>query len=135
MLGCNTRVTCPTPERDGVAIAQRRKLARYPELTRGGPHRLCVLAAEVGGRWNDESQRLVQRLVAMRARGAPATLRTAASQRWARRWGGASAVAVQQATCSTVLGVSTMPPLPAAESDVPLAEVLQFAAVSRLPMR
>ena len=69
------------PERDGVAIAtaQRRKLARYPELTRGGPRRLCVLAAEVGGRWDDESQRLVQHLVALRARRAPATLRTAAS--------------------------------------------------------
>ena len=53
------------PERDGVAIAtpQRRKLARYPVLTRNGSHGLCVLAAEVGGRWNDESQRLVQRLV------------------------------------------------------------------------
>ena len=39
------------PERDGVAIAtaQRHKLARYPELTRGGPHRLCVLVAEAGG--------------------------------------------------------------------------------------
>ena len=62
------------PERDGVAlaVAQRRKLARYPELTRGGPHRLCVLAAEIGGRWNDESQRLVQRLIALRARRAPA---------------------------------------------------------------
>ena len=48
------------PEKDGVA-AERRKLAQYPELTRGGPHRLlCVLAAEIGGRWNDESQRLVQ---------------------------------------------------------------------------
>ena len=125
------------PERDGVAIAtaQRRKLARYLELTRGGHHRLCVLAAEVGGRWNDESERLVQRLVAMRARRAPATLRTASSQ---GRWWGALAVAVQRATCSAVLGVWTMPPLPAAENDVPLAEVLQFAAdmaPSRLPLR
>ena len=85
-----------------------------------------------------QSQRLAQRLVAMRARRAPATLRTAASQGWARRWWGALAVAVQRATCSAVLGVWTMPPLPAAENDVPLAEVLQFAAdtaPSRLPMR
>ena len=57
------------PERDGVALlsAQRRKLARYPELARGGPHRLCVLAAEIGRGWNDDSQHLVQRLVALRA--------------------------------------------------------------------
>ncbi|CAE7943931.1 unnamed protein product [Symbiodinium sp. KB8] len=42
--------------RAGVALdaARRRKVARYPELTRGGPQRLVVLAAEVGGRWNDE---------------------------------------------------------------------------------
>ena len=68
------------PVRDGVAIAraQPRKLARYPERTRGGPRRLCVLAAEVGGCWDDESQRLVQRLVALRARRPPATLRAAA---------------------------------------------------------
>ena len=31
---------------------------RYPELGRGGPQRLCVLAAEVGGRWGDEAQQL-----------------------------------------------------------------------------
>ena len=52
--------------------------------------------------------------------------------------GVALAVAVQRATCSAVLGVWTMPPLPTAENDVPLAEVLQFAAdtaPSRLPLR
>ena len=67
---------------DEVALlsARRRKLAHYPELARGGPHRLCVLAAEIGGRWNDDPQHLVQRLVALRARRAPATLRGAASQ-------------------------------------------------------
>ena len=90
------------PERDGVALAtsRRRKLARYPEMARGGPHRLCVLAAEIGGRWDEDSQRLVQRLVALRARRAPAALRGAAAQGWARRWGGALAVAIQWATCS-----------------------------------
>ncbi|CAE7025914.1 ANTR2 [Symbiodinium natans] len=37
--------------RDGVAlaVAQCRKLARDRELTREGPHRLCVLAAEIVG--------------------------------------------------------------------------------------
>ncbi|CAE7599317.1 unnamed protein product [Symbiodinium natans] len=56
---------------------------------------------------------------------------------WARRWWGALAVAVQRAACSAVFGVWTMPPLPAAD-DVPLAEVLQYAAdtaPSRLPLR
>ena len=55
------------PERDGVAIAT------VPIA--------CVLAAEVGGRWNDESQRLVQRLVATRALRAPATLRPGSRKR------------------------------------------------------
>ena len=109
------------PERDGVvlATARRRKLARYPELARGGPHRLCVLAAEIGGRWNDDSQRLVQRLVASRAHRAPATLRGAAAQGWARRWWGSLAVAVQRAACSAALGVWTMPSLPNAEGISP----------------
>ena len=65
-----------------------------------------------GGRWNDDSQHLVQRLVALRARRAPATLRGAASQGWARRWWGVSAVAAQRAACSAVLGIWTMPPWP-----------------------
>ena len=129
-----------TPERDGVALlsAQRRKLARYPELAREGPHRLCVLAAEIGGPWNDDSQHLVQRLVALRARRAPATLRGAASQGWARRWWGVLAVAAQRAACSAVLGIWTMPPLPNADNELPLAEVLHLAAdsaPSRLPLR
>ena len=62
----------------------------------------------------------------------------AADDRWARCWWGALAVAVQRAACSAVLGVWTMPPLPAADSDLPLAEVLQYAAdtaPSRLPLR
>ena len=48
-----TRAGRPVPGADtraGVALvaARRRKVARYPELTRGGPQRLVVLAAEVG---------------------------------------------------------------------------------------
>ena len=50
------------PARDGVALAtaRRRKLARCPELVQSGPHRLCILAAEVGGRWCAVSQTLGQ---------------------------------------------------------------------------
>ena len=49
--------------RDGaaLAVAERRKRAAYPELLRRGPQRLCVLACETGGRWNDESLRLTAR--------------------------------------------------------------------------
>ena len=59
-----TRTGRPVPGADaraGVALvtARRRKVARYPELTRGGPQRLVVLAAEVGGRWSVALQRAV----------------------------------------------------------------------------
>ena len=62
-----TRDGRPQPSstpRDGsaLAIAERRKRAAYPE-----PQRLCVLACEIGKRWNDESRRLVAQLVRSRA--------------------------------------------------------------------
>ena len=39
-------------EEDGaaIAVARRRKEARYPEVCRPGPQRLVVLACETGGR-------------------------------------------------------------------------------------
>ena len=69
---------------------------------RGGPHRVCVLAAEVSGRWCADSQALVQCLVCLPARRAPAVLRHSAARMVC---GGALAVAVQRAMCSAVLGV------------------------------
>ncbi|OLQ00142.1 hypothetical protein AK812_SmicGene17239 [Symbiodinium microadriaticum] len=83
--------------RDGaaLAVAERRKRAAYPELLRRGPQRLCVLACETGGRWNDESLRLVAQLVRSRALRALAPLRGAATQGWYRRWWGLLSVAVQ----------------------------------------
>ena len=63
--------------RAGVALdaARRRKVARYPELTRGGPQRLVVLAAEVGGRWNDECHQFLRLLLRLRVQRAPPPLR------------------------------------------------------------
>ena len=61
---------------DGAAlrVAERRK---HPELSAGGPQRLVVLGAEVGGRWNDGAQRLLRDLVRLRAQRAPPALRRA----------------------------------------------------------
>ena len=84
VLRCNTCVTCPTrwqpPSgsacagwgRTGDGTAPQAGTGTIPRAhSREPPSPVCVLAAEVGGRWDDESQRLVQRLVAMSARRGP----------------------------------------------------------------
>jgi len=67
--------------RAGVALdaARRRKVARYPELTRGGSQRLVVLAAEVGARGNDECQQFLRTLLRLRVQRAPPPLRASAA--------------------------------------------------------
>ena len=69
--------------RDGAMpeVARRRKVACYPELCRGGPQRLCVFA--VGGRWNEDSLRLVKHLDRLRSKRAPPALRASTAQGWA----------------------------------------------------
>ena len=62
-----TGASAPHPRADhtpGIALrmAESRKRATYPELQRGGGQRLFVLAVEVGGRWNADSQALVRQL-------------------------------------------------------------------------
>ena len=86
-----TRAGRPVPgadAREGVALvaARRRKVARYPDLTRGGPQRLVVLAAEVGGRWREKCQQFLRTLLRLRVQRGPPPLRAAAAQGWARRW-------------------------------------------------
>ena len=142
-----TRTGHPQPctvEVDGAMLkaAERRKRSTYPELGRG-PQRLVVLGSEIGGRWNDGSQRLVRDLVRQRALRAPPAVRSAAAAGWARRWWGALSVAIQLAVASTVLGR----PWPAAPQQGPsdgpsLDRVLDLAAnegasrvASRLPLR
>ena len=138
-----TRAGRPVPGADaraGVALVavRRRKVARYPELTRGGPQRLVVLAAEVGGRWSDECQQFLRTLLRLRVQRAPPPLRASAAQGWARRWWSVLSVALQRAVASSALGVWTMPPLPGAPDALPLGDVLDLAiasAPSRLPLR
>ena len=122
-----TRDGRPQPSsttRDGaaLAIAERRKRAAYPE-----PQRLCVLACEIGKRWNDESLRLVAQLVRSRALRAPAPLRGAATQGWYRRWWGLLSVAVQNTLAATLLGSPPVhAPMPGAQAP-PLQDVLHVA--------
>ena len=134
-----TRTGLPQPcaaETDGAAlrVAERRKRAAYPELARGGPQRLVVLGAEVGGRWNGGALRFVRDLLRLRACRAPPTVRQAAAAGWARRWWSVLSVAVQAAVGTTALGQA---PCVSAGSDftpLPLDRILE-PATSRLPMR
>ena len=49
----------PTRGRESRLSGRADAKSRYPELTRGGPQRLVVLAPEVGGRWSDECQQFL----------------------------------------------------------------------------
>ena len=122
-----------------LRVAERRKHAAYPELTRGGPQTLVVLGSEVGGRWNAQARGFVRDLVRLKAYRAPLPVRAAATAAWARRWWSMLAVAVQQAVASTALGGAWRQPLqPEAGEGPPLDSVIHHAAPeghSRLPLR
>ncbi|OLP90322.1 hypothetical protein AK812_SmicGene28125 [Symbiodinium microadriaticum] len=51
-----------------------------------GRQRLLVLGSEIGGRWNEGSQRFVRDLVRLRALRAPPAVTSAAAAGWATRW-------------------------------------------------
>ncbi len=115
-------------------------MTTYPELISSPFGRLVILACEVGGRWNDESLRLVNRMAKQKARGAPALLRASARAAWHHRWWALLSVAAQSALAATLLGEGALAlGGPAGDDDVPLAAVLDSAPgpplVSRLPLR
>ena len=120
------------------ANAENRKHATYPELRRGGAQRLCVLAAEIGGRWNADAQELVRQLVRVRALRAPPALRAAASSAWARRWWRMVSIALQHAVGRTALLASSLFPRSATNQQPALDHVLALAepgGPSPLPLR
>ena len=92
-------------EHDGVAlkVARRKKSTVYPELV--GPHtraKLVVLAAEVGGRWSEET-RVFSQLASARTRSELRLTRRRAEQAWRLRWGAIWACAVAKAVASSLL--------------------------------
>ena len=138
-----TGTSTPHPRAEhtpGIALrtAESRKRATYPELQRDGSHRLFVLAVEVGGRWNADSQALVRQLARVRALRAPPALRAAASTAWTRRWWGMLSTAVQHAVGGTALGAPWLVSKGAAACEPGLDHVLALAepaGPSRLPLR
>ena len=137
----NGRVRARAAEVDGAALAgaRRRKERTYPELDGGGT-RLVVLGCEVGGRWNDEARRFVNRLASLRAAQAPPLLRHSVRAAFARRWWGLLSVAVQDSLAATLLGLPLGPLSGCAPASAPYdADVVTLhgaaAAPSRLPLR
>ena len=111
-----TRARGRRPGGGHAVAARRRKVARYLELTRGGPRRPVVLAA------------------AIPPHPAPAP-RPARTTTLAHRRG---AGGVCRAVASSAIGVCSMLPLPGAPDTLPLGDVLDLAsasAPSRLPLR
>ena len=136
-LCCDATLVSP-PARDGelhpgaaaqdgavLRTAYRRKRATYPELATGGAQTRCVLGCEVGGRWNADAVKLVQRLVALRAHRAPPAPLVECSLR-----------SGSAGRCSH--GARTSMPGPAHTDAPALNEVLHLAdpdGPSRLPLR
>ena len=114
-------------EEDGaaIAVARRRKEARYPELCRPGPQRLVVLACETGGRRGPEACGLVDRLVRFRALRAPPAVRRAAEAGW---WWALLSAALQRALAPTLLGGRWLSPArPAKESPTSPMSLVMLA--------
>ena len=78
-------------ERDGVALTQarRQKERTYPELVgEGGRARLVVLAAEVGGRWSEETAHFLRSLAKARSESSPFLQQNRVKAAYIRRWSG-----------------------------------------------
>ena len=77
-------------DHSGAALqaARRRKEATCPELALNseGRARLVVLAAEVGGRWSNETSQFLRGLAKARAETVPLILQGRAKAAWLRRW-------------------------------------------------
>ena len=91
---------------DGVAlkVARRKKSTVYPEVV--GPHsrtKLVVLAAEVGGRWSEETRVFLSQLASARAMSDLPLTRRRAEQAWRLRWGDMWTRAVAKAVASSLL--------------------------------
>ena len=74
---------------DGAALrqARTRKERTYPELAgEGGRAGLVVLAAEVGGRWSEETVEFLSSLAWAKVRELPEDLQRDGRRSWLRRW-------------------------------------------------
>ena len=76
----------------------------YPELSgTQGRARLVVLAAEVGGRWSEETRCFISLLARAKVRSLPKIIRARAHQSWHFRWGSILSCAAARALASSLL--------------------------------
>ena len=93
--------------RDGVALTQarRQKERTYPELVGEGRRaRLVVLAAEVGGRWSEETAQFLRSLAKARSESSPFLLQNRVKAAYIRRWSGHLGLRCSQVSCFVFAG-------------------------------
>ena len=121
-LAIDTTLVCPlsrdgtarrgAASRDGISLtaARQRKERTYPELSgEGGRARLVVLAAEVGGRWSDETAQFLRALSKSKAASAPALMKGRTQAAWFRRWGSIMACSAARAFAVSLLEQRSAP--------------------------
>ena len=120
----------------GVALrdARRAKERTYPELTgEGGRAKLVVLAAEVGGRWSEETALFLRALAKARAQESPQLLQGRVTAAYIRRWSASLACSLAR---SFTLSLLEQRPVPSVGVDVPsVHEVLREASFSERVVR
>ena len=95
---------CATSDGAPLQAARRRKERTYPELSgTQGRARLVVLAAEVGGRWSEETRCFISLLARAKVRSLPKIIRARAQQSWHFRWGSILSCAAARALASSLL--------------------------------
>ena len=112
----------------GVALqaARRAKETTYPELSgEGGRARLVVLAAEVGGRWSQETADFLNAMAKTRAQESPQILQGRVRTALVTRW---SAILACSLARSLSLSLLERRPVPGTGGDIPsVHEVLRDA--------
>ena len=95
---------CATSDGAALQAARRRKERTYRELSgTQGRARLVVLAAEVGGRWSEETRCFISLLARAKVRSLPKIIRARAQQSWHFRWGSILSCAAARALASSLL--------------------------------
>ena len=93
---------------DGATFrkAQQDKERTYQDISEPPHAELIVLAAEVGGRWNETTLTLVKLLAKHKVQDVPLVLRRSAELAWSDRWWTLLGVAIQDALAASVLAPS-----------------------------